>query len=414
MQSSLLIYCPESGGGTAEHARYQARALAKAGLDVTLLCPADYMAANDEPFKVRRIFPAESRKRGISCRSLRILNHVWHLVVDQWRFGLEIFRCKCRHVLIASYSEYLSPLWVWPHWALSRFYCVTYLANLHDPIRDFRVGPLWWHKLSVSLAYAPLKVCVVHKHIDDRSIVPPHIEVIEAPVGVYDLSPPRQPASSTREQWGASLSSVVFFSFGFIRDGKNVDLLIRALSAVPEAFLVVMGRVQSAATCKPVSFYERLATDEGVASRVTIIEQFVPDDMLGTYFHAADVLALTYSASFHSQSGVLNIVARAEKPIIASAGESPLKECVKRFQLGVFVEPDNIDALRTGMRSMCDRVIARRNNDAATAGAAKPDWAGYREYASWDRNARTILRAVTKSESGAAPKSFGPQASMTS
>jgi glycosyltransferase involved in cell wall biosynthesis len=403
MPGSILIFCPDSGGGTAEHARYQARALAEAGLEVTLLCSADYAANPSEPFKIRRVFPAERGSKQ-SSRIARVLRHAWRLVSTQWRLAWEVAHGGYRQVLIASYGEYLSLFWVWPHLILSSLRGVTYVANLHDPVRDFRVGPVWWHEWSVSLAYAPLTVCIVHKHLDDPSVVPPHIRVVEAPVGVYDLSPSRQDASVTRAEWGVPPSATVFFSFGFIRDNKNIDLLIRALPPNPSAWVVVMGRVQSATSCKPVSFYLSLAEELGVADRVVILEQFVPDDMLGAYFAAADVLALTYAGSFHSQSGVLNIVARADKPVLASAGESPLKESVLRFHLGLFVAPDDADAIAPAMGRFCEFVAAGRAGQRKPKDFRGPDWNGYRQYASWETNVRVILDTVAEVKRNAEPK----------
>jgi len=107
----------------------------------------------------------------------------------------------------------------------------------------------------------------------------------------------------------------------------------------------------------------------------------VPDVDLGNYFAGADFINLTYSSSFHSQSGVLHIAANARKPILASASLSPMIEAVTRFHLGVAVEPDSKDAIIGGMR----RLIK---------GGSVPDWDGYEASASWDRNAKIVLEAA--------------------
>jgi glycosyltransferase involved in cell wall biosynthesis len=178
---------------------------------------------------------------------------------------------------------------------------------------------------------------------------------------------------------------VVFLAFGFIRDNKNLDLVIRALVENPSAVLVVMGRAQSKKD-KPLEFYRNLAAELGVQDRVKFFDGFVPDEKLASYFAAADVVVLTYDASFHSQSGVLNVAARARRPVLASAGESPLKDCVEQFRLGVFVEPDNLRALQEGMKMVMSdewRVIG-----------GGPDWEGYEAFASWDVNVAKILEGV--------------------
>ena len=161
--------------------------------------------------------------------------------------------------------------------------------------------------------------------------------------------------------------------------------MIRTLVENPSAVLVVMGRAQSKKD-KPLEFYRNLAAELGVQDRVKFFDGFVPDEKLASYFAAADVVVLTYDASFHSQSGVLNVAARARRPVLASAGESPLKDCVQKFRLGVFVEPDNLGALKEGMR-----VVA---SDEWRAASGEPDWEGYEAFASWDVNVAKILEGV--------------------
>jgi glycosyltransferase involved in cell wall biosynthesis len=385
----VLIHNIQSKGGLAEHVHYQARAFTRGGDEVVVLAPSDYLEGREPDYEVLRIYrPLHSRGKSGSrfSRAISLVARTLSFLGTQWRLAWEIVRRRPDFVLLDSYMEYLSPLWVWPHLILARFHRVPYVANLHDPVRDFQVGPRWWHKLSVQLAYAPLKVAVVHQHLSDRGTIPNHVALTEAPVGVYDLAEVATDPVAIRKSWGAGPGHVVFFAFGFIRDNKNLDLLIKALETNPEAFLVVMGSAQSSKN-RPLQFYRDLAEQAGVADRVVFREEFVADQALGGYFSAADYIAITYNKDFHSQSGVLNIAARAKKPVLASSGDSPLEAAVTRFKLGKFVTPDDVDALATGMKSLSRRHLGLDPDMA-------PEWEAYEAYASWDSNAAIIRQAI--------------------
>jgi glycosyltransferase involved in cell wall biosynthesis len=463
-----MLFSPAAVGGIAEHAHYQARAIVGSKdqkfSELVMLCSGDFLDGRKLEYDKVPVFCGRFSVFGkIAGRIGVLVDKCWKVIGDEWRLAWEVMRRRPDVVLLASYSEYLSPFWVWPHWIFSRWFGVIYVANLHDPVRDYVVGPKWWHDLSVAMAYWPISVGVVHQRLPEPSPVPKHVNVVEAPVGVYDLQESPEDPEAIRAAWGvagrnserlkeypttegtestegaqgnaqetsagaafshhttselarvsenASLPrsascpasspvtscsphattaspEVVFLAFGFIRDNKNLDLVISALVENPWAVLVVMGRAQSKKD-KPLEFYRNLAVELGVQDRVKFFDGFVPDEKLASYFAAADVVVLTYDTTFHSQSGVLNVATRARRPVLASAGESPLKDCVQKYGLGVFVEPDDLDALKRGMEMVA--------SDGWQVASGEPDWEGYENFASWDVNVRKILEAVKKSK----------------
>ena len=389
MASRILLHCLHGHGGLAEHAHYQARAFFRRGDEILVLCPDDYLQGRPVEYRVARTYRSlrsANKPSGGLRRLFSALRKGGDYLFSQWKLAWHIIRFRPDFVLLDSYMEYLSPLWVWPHLLIAKLGFTRYAANLHDPVRDFVVGPAWWHKLSVALAYAPLKVAVVHQSLSDPSVVPKHVRVVEAPVGVYDLTETAVDPDKVRSGWGVPLGAPVFLSFGFIRDNKNIDLLVKSLREVPESYLVVVGSAQSS-TNKPLTYYQNLAMSLGVSDRVIFREEFVPDESLAGYFAASDFVVMTYNSEFRSQSGVLNIAARAQRRVLASGGESPLKSCVQRFALGEFVEPDNLSALVEGMKKLC-------RNHGGEETERHPDWNGYSAYASWNSNVRIISDAV--------------------
>jgi glycosyltransferase involved in cell wall biosynthesis len=381
----LLIFSPSVGGGLAEYVFHQAEALENAGAKVTCLISPSFLKGRASTFE--RIICLGDPPSEEKSRLFKKLKMAWHLVANQMTLACQVWRRRPDLVLLDSYIEYLSPLWVWPHWILAKFWRIRYAANLHDPVRSYAIGPAWWHKLSVRLAYWPLDFVLVHDKLQNPSAVPARVRVVQVPHGLYEIRGTPPDRESVRDGWGVRAGQKVFLAFGFVRDGKNLDLAIRALVHVPEAFLVMAGSVASAKD-KPFAFYRELADTLGVADRCRFFEGFVTDNDTGKFFCGTDFVLLTYASSFHSQSGVLNIAAGAHKPVLASASPSPLIESVRRFQLGIAVAPDSLTAIVEGLRQLLLTPI-------------QPRWQDYEAKAAWADNARGVLQAAglkTKAE----------------
>lgn len=370
----ILIFAPTAHGGIAEYAFCQARALHQAGVSLLLLASPDFLAGRECPFPISRILRSAPCATG--SRLNRRLGHARTLIGNTLRLAREVRRHSPRLVLMDSYVEYLSPVWIWPHALLARWSGVRYAANLHDPVRNHVIGPQWWHSASVRLAYLPLRAVLVHGTVPAAAGIPDGVKVVAVPHGSYDLPPCRRTRAAIREDWGLASDLHVFLAFGYIRDGKNLDLAVRALASVPRAALVIAGSVASA-NDRPSSFYGSLAQELGVSDRVCLREGFVGEAQLSEYFEGADAILLTYSSRFHSQSGVLHLAASAAKPVLASAGSGPLVEDVRHFALGVTVEPDSAEAVARGMKQIIEDGVA-------------VNWAEYRRQASWAVNAARV------------------------
>ena len=372
----LLIYCPAASGGIAEHAHYQASALHGLGIPVEMVAATDYLAGREVRYPIARILPpAPSGKPG----TVRRIRHAAWLVATPWRLAAYLWRKRPDAVLLASYSEYLSPAWIWPHLALRRFLRLRYGANLHDPVRDFQLGPRWWHRLSVALSYRVLDFVIVHAALPRTDIVPNHVVVHEAPFGVFEISAPDRGSATENPLPSFPRGAPMLLCFGHIRDNKNIDLLIRALASFPDLHLVIAGPAPTSGQ-RPLEKYAEIARETNAAERVHFASGFIADEEVGLYFRRASWIAVTYSATFHSQSAVLSVAVRARKQVLASSGESPMRAAVEGFGLGVFVEPDSVPAVVGGLRRLMDN-------------PPEPDWAGYEAHASWVTNAKVVAAA---------------------
>jgi glycosyltransferase involved in cell wall biosynthesis len=80
----------------------------------------------------------------------------------------------------------------------------------------------------------------------------------------------------------------------------------------------------------------------GLASRIQIIDSFIPDEEVSLYFSAADLVVLPYESA--TQSGIVPIAHAFERPVVTTR-VGGLPEAVRGGETGLLVEPRNPAAL---------------------------------------------------------------------
>ncbi|MBZ0168986.1 Glycosyl transferase, group 1 [Candidatus Methylomirabilis lanthanidiphila] len=136
------------------------------------------------------------------------------------------------------------------------------------------------------------------------------------------------------------LTGTILLFFGLIRRYKGLPCLLEAMALVlqqVDCTLLVVGE-----------FYDgkdqclRLINTLGLASRVRVIDRFIPDDEVSLYFCAADLVVLPYESA--TQSGIVPIAYAFERPVVVTA-VGGLPEAVQDGETGLLVEPRNPTAL---------------------------------------------------------------------
>lgn len=97
----------------------------------------------------------------------------------------------------------------------------------------------------------------------------------------------------------------------------GLDILLHAfpliLKAMPNAKLLVVGEFYD----KP-EFYTDIVQQNGTADRVKFVNQLVPNEEVGKYFAAADVMVQPYRSA--TQSGILNVAYSFGVPVVTRVG----------------------------------------------------------------------------------------------
>lgn len=385
--SKLLYVCEATNGGIAEYAIAQSKALTDLDISVTFVCPDSFPIHRLAPgihlklLDLQRFTPVvkKSHKSKLlnafrfASRLRFVASQVDHIATDM----------KFKKVLFACYKEYFAPFWVGPLKRL-RDHRTHIGIVAHDPVRDFVVGPMWWHRWSIRCAYSFVTSVFVHDNtpVDFGGRKPNFLSVYEIPHGPYEMHKPVLGRSCIRGRYGFSEDStdLVFLAFGNLRDGKNLHLFLQAMPQTSSKIKLLVAGNHGSSSSRPARFYQQMANDLGIAHRCVWDIRHVPDEELGDIFDACDAVLITYNASFRSASGVLNSAVFARKPVLASSGESPLKKAVERYELGRWIRPDSVDAIIEGLRNWSD--------------IRWPAWEIYLRENSWEENARRIKDAM--------------------
>ena len=348
-EKRLLCYCPTSIGGIARNAHEQAKAFLDNGIDVALLCPEDWpYPSSDEGYRQIKTLTPPPNIKGRGTFKNRVLVS-FGILKNVLKLNAIIQHQQYSRVLLSSYSEYLSPLW---SWLLKKRQSegVIFGVMVLDPVRDYVIGPIWWHQWSIAEAYSFVREAFVHKKIDLDTVKPmPLLRTSVVPHGPYLYPEPQKQRKVVRSVLQIPEDAKVFMSFGHLRDNKNLDLVLQALAKHPNAYLLVAG-TEASSKQKTSSTYRSIAESLGVSSRVRWLIRYIHDDEVPELFNAVDYVLMTYSVSFRSTSGILYIAAPLKIPILVSCGDAPLGTLVEKYQLGYRVEPDSAESISEGMK----------------------------------------------------------------
>jgi glycosyltransferase involved in cell wall biosynthesis len=377
MRKRLVYFCPSSVGGIADYAHEQAKALSSLGVEVTLLCPSEYPHLADGYEQLRDLksltHGGKSRWRSRFSMVLQILRN--SMVLDRL-----ISKESIDRVIFATYSEYLAPLWAW-RFRRHASRGVVFGAIVHDPVRNYQVGPAWWHRFSIAEGYSFVREAFVHDRIElDTVRAMPRLRtstIAHGPIALPEASESRQ---KIRADLGIPKKAFLFLSFGHLRDGKNLHLVIQAMKNIPNAWLLVSGS-EAKNGHRQSADYQKIATETGVADRCRWMIRYLDPMDAAHCFEASDSIILAYSGSFRSASGVLSIAAKFQKPVLVSCGDGNLGKSVVHYQLGIFLPPDDPEALENGMNAMI-------------SGVEPPMWQAYDEDHSWRSNAQHVIQSL--------------------
>jgi glycosyltransferase involved in cell wall biosynthesis len=159
------------------------------------------------------------------------------------------------------------------------------------------------------------------------------------PHPVYNIFGEGIAKHEARRRLGITSERIILF-FGYVRAYKGLDVLLDAMADlinVQSIHLLVVGEFYD-----NESKYRRQIERLGLGKHVTVFSEYVPNDQVGVFFSACDIVVLPYVSA--TQSGIAQIAYNFDKPVIAT-NVGGLGEVVHDGVTGYLLPPNDPQAL---------------------------------------------------------------------
>jgi glycosyltransferase involved in cell wall biosynthesis len=170
---------------------------------------------------------------------------------------------------------------------------------------------------------------------------------------IYEIFGQSVAKTQAREKLGITTKHVVLF-FGYVRKYKGLMVLLDAMKEfydnaigssnkdLADVTLLVVGEFYD-----DEAKYREKVKELNIGNIVRFVSDYVPNDQVGVYFGASDVVVLPYLSA--TQSGIVQIAYNFDRPVIAT-DVGGLSEVVLNDKTGFIVNPDNSTALSAALK----------------------------------------------------------------
>ncbi len=168
----------------------------------------------------------------------------------------------------------------------------------------------------------------------------------ELPMFDYSIAGSGFNREQERKRLGIAPDDNVILFFGYVRKYKGLDILLEAMPEIiknmPRLKLLVAGEFYD-----DQAAYESIVNSNGTADNVQFWNKFIPNEDVGRFFAAADVVVQPYRSA--TQSGILNTSYSFGVPAIVTR-VGGLEQYVDDGLTGIVVEPESPAEIAAGVK----------------------------------------------------------------
>jgi glycosyltransferase involved in cell wall biosynthesis len=195
--------------------------------------------------------------------------------------------------------------------------------------------------LLTKYAFKSVDGCIVQSDAVQKDLLSlfPEKPFVNIPHPIYTIFGDTYEKQKAKELLDIKDEKVILF-FGYVRAYKGLNVLINSLPFVLDKVkikLYVVGEFYGDYE-KYINQIKLLKLENDI----TVVSDYIPNNEVGKYFSAADVVVLPYISA--TQSGIVQIAYNFNKPVIAT-DVGGLAEVVLNEKTGYIVKPQNPKAL---------------------------------------------------------------------
>ena len=198
----------------------------------------------------------------------------------------------------------------------------------------------WYYRLGTRLVLKRGDFFVVHSEEERQRLLAliPGAKVAKVFHPTYDIFHSGISKEEARRRLGVSGDVLLFF--GFVRPYKGLMTLLEAMPEILErrpVTLLVVGEFWE----DKDSYLQRMA-DLKVSEHIRMVDEYVPNEDVGLYFAASDLVVLPYVSV--TGSGIVQVAFGCERPVVVTH-VGGLPEVVADGETGYVVPPEDPDSL---------------------------------------------------------------------
>jgi glycosyltransferase involved in cell wall biosynthesis len=259
---------------------------------------------------------------------------------------------------------------------------------VHDPIAHpgffHRMSGIWEQRAARNATRCVVLGRVFVDTLVKRGIPNGSIDVI--PHGIFSQHVAPAVPTMLPEQ-----SPTILF-FGRITEYKGLEVLLKAFQRLVKDQPDIRLKIVGDGSLKP---YQSLLA---ATPNVIVINRWVDDAEISSYFHSASMIVLPYTSA--SQSGVIATAAAFRTPVVATR-VGAISEQIEDRHSGLLVAPNSVDQLYTAISTLLDDPLFAR-------GLGRMLFERTNESANWDRVAESFLETCRKAMDRHAADTYEP------